>query len=88
MKTKFVINKLVILFFLIALLLNSNNVISSCTTDTTTKTGTYLFNSLVEHDPIQITSESDSDLAEFSGTGAIGDPYIIEGYLIETIDIY
>jgi len=39
---------------------------------------------LIEHEPIAINSDADFDKYDFSGTGTIDDPYIIENYNITT----
>jgi len=41
---------------------------------------------LTVHGAIEISSDSDPDLAAFSGTGSSGDPYVIENFYINVTD--
>ncbi|UJG44082.1 MAG: right-handed parallel beta-helix repeat-containing protein [Candidatus Heimdallarchaeum endolithica] len=43
---------------------------------------------LIEHEPIVINSDADFDKYDFSGSGTIDDPYIIENYNITTDQYY
>ena len=82
------VGKCLILVFLLIFFTFSSELASSGLPKEYSRMNNNLFSSLIEHEPIIITSASDPDLVEFPGSGSINDPYIIEGYRIETDGAY
>jgi parallel beta-helix repeat protein len=77
MNKKLVISSFIVLFAFLFSSQHSN--IQSLTTDCTPQT---LF--FTNHEPIEIDSNSDFEALGFPGSGTSEDPYIIEGYSIES----